>query len=246
MANRSSYPKSNDFVTHTVTMASVCWLNVKFEKQRIEQLEAVADELGLAFSKEGFSNEGPDSTGINFFDRGSSPKFRNTIWGDTDDVGLGIFDYVYTSGSSRNKIACLQTLIYFKSDELHLPQFKLSPKGLIQNVGNALGSPDINFSTHPEFSRKYQLDSENETAVRQLFQSELLDFFEKQRSSVSVEASGNRFILYRRQSLVSPKKLRGFMAEGFQIFQMLKSAQENSENVRRENKFKEECTVLFD
>ena len=187
------------FIAFILIMVAVCWYAAKSEKQRIEQCEAVADELGLAFSKEGFANEGPDLTGIKLFNRGSSRSFRNTIWGDTDDVDLGIFDYFFNASSgSKNKIGCLQTVIYFKSDELHLPQFEMSLEGLIQKLGNSLGSSDINFSSHPEFSGKYQLGGEDETAVRQLFHPEVLEFFESQGRGVSVEASGNRFILYRR------------------------------------------------
>ena len=49
-------------------------------------------------------------------------------------------------------------------------------------------SSDINFSSHLEFSRKYQLGGEDETAVRQLFHPEVLEFFESQGRGVSVEA----------------------------------------------------------
>ena len=118
--------------------------------------------------------------------------------------------------------------------------------GLIQKLGNSLGSSDINFPSHPEFSRKYQLGGEDETAVRQLFHPEVLEFFESQGRGVSLEASGNRFILYRRQLSVSPKKIREFMAEGYQVFQMLKSAQDKCESVGEEKTDKEACTVVFE
>ena len=68
-----------------------------------------------------------------------------------------------------------------ESDELRLPSFSLKPEGFLHRLVASLGLQDINFDTHPEFSRMYQLQGSDEESVRELFQPGVLEYFEQHK-----------------------------------------------------------------
>ena len=112
-------------------------------------------------------------------------------------------------------------MISFQSSNLCLPEFELRPEHFFHKIGQALGYSDIDFETHPEFSRRYLLRGPDEAAIRDFFQPELLSFFESNQG-VSLEASGDRLIYYRARKRIKPEEVRAFMEEGFRVYGAVK------------------------
>jgi hypothetical protein len=71
--------------------------------------------------------------------------------------------------------------------------------------------------THPSFSKKYLLRGEDESRIRELFNDDVLNFFETQ-NTVSVQADGGQFVIYRPKKCIKPDELRQFMDEGLRFF----------------------------
>ena len=192
----------------------------KFEKARTEQFQAVSDQLGLQFHPQG-DPEVQNSIGhLRLFNQGHSRKTKNMICGQTEDIDLAIFGYRYTTGGGKNQQTHQQTVISFLSPHLSLPEFELRPENLFHKIGQAFGYEDVNFDSHPLFSKRYLLRGPNEAAVRDFFTPELIEFFEGQ-AGVSVEASNNRLIYYRSRKRIKPAEVRSFMEEGFRIYGLL-------------------------
>ena len=143
--------------------------------------------------------------------------------GEANKVELAIFDYQYTSGGGENSRIYRQSILFFRSPKLNLPGFSLSPENVFHKIGGAFGIKDIDFETHPIFSKSYFLRGDNEAEIRGLFNNKLLNFIQSQQK-ISVEGSGDQLIFYRHKNRVKPEEIQSFMDEGFQVFdQFLRS-----------------------
>ena len=143
--------------------------------------------------------------------------------GEANKVELAIFDYQYTTHGGQHPQTHRQSLLFIRSPKLNLPDFSLRPENVFHKIGGSFGYKDINFETHPIFSKSYLLRGENEAAIRGLFNNELLNFIQSQQK-ICIEGSGDQIIFYRHKSRVKPEEVESFMKEGFQVFdQFLRS-----------------------
>ncbi len=194
----------------------------KYEKARTEQFQAVSDELGLQFHPKGDPAFQSSISHHRLFNQGHSRRTKNMIFGQTEDVELAIFGYRYTTGSGKHQQTHQQTVISFQSPHLALPEFELRPESFFHKIGKVFGYTDVNFDSHPLFSKRCLLRGANEAAIRDLFTPELLAFFEVQEG-VSVEASKDGLIYYRASKRIKPTDVRAFMEEGFRVYGILKT-----------------------
>ncbi|MEQ8786580.1 MAG: hypothetical protein RIC55_09790 [Pirellulaceae bacterium] len=198
--------------------------NMQYEKQRREGIQKVADELGLPFFPNGDPTLIAQLGMFNLFSQGRSRKIFNMLHGDTEEIGLGIFDYQFTTGSGKNSNTWKQTVVYFNSPNLNLPQFAMRPQSFFHKIGKMFGYQDIDFDTHPVFSQNFILQGANEASVRALFTPELLTFFEG-KTGISLEGQGAHLVFFRHNSRTKPDQLRDLMNEGFTVFKHLSSAE---------------------
>ena len=142
----------------------------------------------------------------------------------SEQLEVGIFEYQYTIGSGRHRRTVRQSVIYFRSPELNLPQFALRPENLFHNIGGVFGYQDIDFDSHPQFSKKYLLRGNDEQKVRELFATEVLGFFEGQ-DGISTKGGGDQLIFYRLGKRIKPEDVRPFIEEGLEVFRLFASSQ---------------------
>ena len=183
-----------------VILIIIVW--VQYEKQRTKEFKQVAEEMGFIFYPKGDDTQlriGVTArlSDFHLFSQGRSRKIRNMLHGVSEQLEVGIFGYQYTTGGGQSSDTVRQSVIYFRSPELNLPQFALRPENLFHNIGGVFGYQDIDFDSHPQLSKKYLLRGNDEQKVRQLFTTEVLGFFEGQ-DGVSTDGGGDQLIFYRR------------------------------------------------
>lgn len=196
-------------------------LGIWFERKRTAALEAVANELGLPYFPKGDSALVHQLSSFELFSKGRSRKIKNMIHGETANVELGIFDYQYRTGSGKNSRTWKQTVVYIRSAELNLPQFALRPENMFDKIGGFMGFQDIDFDTHPAFSKMYVLRGPSEEQIRGLFQSHVLEHFET-ASGINVEGGGDQLVYFRASRRAKPAQVKGLMEEGFKVFTLLR------------------------
>jgi hypothetical protein len=192
------------------------------ERKRTEAMKAAAEQLGLPFYPTGDPRLVSDLASFDLFSQGRSKKITNMIHGESDEVEVGVFDYQYTTGSGKNSHTSKQTVVYFQSEQLKLPQFALRPEHLFHRIGGVFGYQDIDFESHAAFSSAYLLRGSDEEQLREVFGENVLAFFEKQRG-VSVEGNGRRLVFYRAAKRMRPEQVRALMEEGFRVFALFRS-----------------------
>ncbi|MBL4884174.1 MAG: hypothetical protein JKY95_06525 [Planctomycetaceae bacterium] len=199
----------------------VIFFSLKYEKARTAQFQDVADELGLQFDPDGNSAVQGSIGQLQLFNQGHSKSTKNMLSGQNQDVDIAIFGYQYTTGTGKNSNTYSQSVISFQSSNLSLPKFELRPERIFHKIGQMFGYQDIDFDSHPGFSKQYILRAPDEAAVREFFTEDILDFFESQKG-ISIEASDNQLIYYRASKRIKPEDVKDFMSEGFNLYALLK------------------------
>jgi len=89
---------------------------------------------------------------------------------------------------------------------------------------------DVDFTSHPEFSKSYLLQGEDEENIRAIFTAKLLDYF-LTHEKITVEGKGNILIVYRDSFLGSDNRIAtdewtAFMDAAYQVFQQFAGSSE--------------------
>ena len=225
-------------------VVSLIWSVIKGRKRAREMRNAGAS-LNLREANKSDKKVLQDSIGQSrlFTDGSSWPK--TVLVGDVNGVRFTLADYNFHRGTTKSKTK-ETTLLTIQSNSLRLPPFALMPSGwLIDSLSSMVGYRDINFDSHPQFSKQYLLrafdeddqsnefsryeeasssafkEGANEQVVRELFGHELLDVLET-NSGVSLDGRGNQFILRRfTNQRIPADDLTAFVELGVKILSLL-------------------------
>lgn len=205
------------WVGGTVVVIAI-WMAIAaaFARKRTQALSATALQIGFTFEGNKWSDPGQSpQLKTTLFGKGSARTFRNIMTGSSSGLRVSLFDYSYVVGSGRNSHTYAQTVASFIKAGGALPEFEMEPKGILGKIGDALLHKNINFESHPEFSRRYQLRSPEQDRTRALFTPALLSFLESldPKKNWSLEGLGETLIIYRSGKRTKPEELRTFLEE---------------------------------
>jgi hypothetical protein len=199
----------------------VVYLSHRAQKRRTAALSALAENMGLPFFPAGDPGLLLELARFHLFSQGRAKRIRNMLHGDAGDVRVAIFDYQYTVGSGKHSHTHVQTVASFRVPELRLPEFALRPENLFHKIGGVFGYLDIDFESHPAFSRAYLLRGSNEPLIRRLFVPEVLVYFES-HNDLCVEGSGPQFVYYRNGRRLDPDAIRAWLETGFELLRLFR------------------------
>jgi hypothetical protein len=193
-------------------LVSSIWIAISAARarKRSRAFSASALEMGLAL--EGGTWSDPRKAphlNTTLFTKGSAKTFRNVMTGSSTGLHVSLFDYSYVVSDGRNSRTCAQTVASFSKTGMQLPEFQMGPKGLLQEFGDALFHANINFDSHADFSRRYQVRSFTQEKLVSCSLAEGLDPKQEWR----LEGSEETLIVYRAGKRVKPEDLRVFLDE---------------------------------
>jgi len=202
-------------------VALVSGIALYFQKRRSDKIEVAARALGFIFRRKATKEDQALIIGSHLADTGHARTVRNVLQpSGPAELAMFLFDYSYTIGKQTSE----QTIVRMQSPLLRLPPFSISPKTIFSKIGNVFGYSEINFSEAPEFSTKYLLRGRDEAAIRQLFNSSIIQFFEQERN-LTVEAAGDLMFLYHSKRPVKPEEMGTFVETGKRALALLLQAQ---------------------
>ena len=200
----------------------------KLGEQRTKKFTDFAEQMGMEFSVE---DEWDIGESLSAFDLFWEADITNVLSGDSEQLGYGeefevtVLECTYAIGEDAQ---VNQTVIYFRSPQLNLPKFQLSPEEWHHKIGSKLGYQDIDFESHPtavEFSKKYLLRGKDEQKIRALFTDAVLTFFAGHPDKGCVEGSDDQLIWYQPGKIIEPEDISAFMKEGFEVFRLFTQEQ---------------------
>ncbi|NCC62606.1 MAG: hypothetical protein EOM12_17095 [Verrucomicrobiae bacterium] len=208
------------FVGVGVLIITIMALSLLAAKKRREALSLIAEALNLTFTPKADASLIASLQDFSLFTKGHSKKAMNVMQGCANEINLTILDYQYTTGGGKNSSTFEQTVILFQSPQLNLPPFTVRPEHFFHRIGSAFGYQDIDFDTHPEFSKMYLLQGDNEQEVRDFFTDALFAFY-TEHPGFCTETKGDQLIFYRFAKKAKPEMIKAFMQEGFALFTIL-------------------------
>ncbi|NQT17941.1 MAG: hypothetical protein HQ582_34635 [Planctomycetes bacterium] len=194
----------------------------RLKKKRRRKLRRVAKSMNFSFTLDGRGGVPKSVDALYLFNQGHSHRFRNVMRGKANGIDVAIFDYGYVIGIGDHASTYDQTVILFLSPSLSLPAFSLRPEEFFDKIASVLGYEDIDFGTHPEFSKRYLLKAEDENMVRKVFTDDVLEFYTK-NEELHTEGTGDHLVFYRPDENVEPEEIQQFMEEGFGVFALFQS-----------------------
>jgi hypothetical protein len=198
--------------------------SIYYEKRRREALEQYCLTRGYRFEQERPGAEGQLIPICSLFDRGHSRKWRLTVTGSVGGRPFTAFEYRYTTGGGKSSQVHIESVMLWDSPDLKLPKFSLSPEGFFNRIGQKFGVQDFDFDEDPEFSKAYQLQGDNEAAVRALFtgtRRRLLMMAAPdtgRRTRHMLAGAGTKLLWWQDMRLPVDEKLDAFLTAGDQVY----------------------------
>ena len=196
-------------------------ISLHLQKKRTEAMKSVADTMNFTFAEKPDNALRERLSHFHLFSQGHSRKIRNVLTGHAGEMDVRVFDYRYTTGGGKNSHTWRQTVMLCESAKMSLPKFALRPEHFFHKLGQVFGLQDIDFDTHPGFSKRYLLKGDDEGETRRLFHADALTFYES-HGKLATEAAGHQLIHYHPSKRIPPDKLSEFIREGVRVLTLLR------------------------
>ena len=146
---------------------------------------------------------------------GHSKTVKDVISGVRAGEEVLFCNYRYVVGHGKHRHVSRQSIMVMKLKRT-LPDLVMAPEGFFSKVGQVFGAADVDFLTHPEFSKRFVLKGDDEETIRELFTFDLLEYFE-QRLGMTLEVFQDELVFYRSNKRCKPEALESFLMEGFEV-----------------------------
>ena len=149
--------------------AGIIALFVASERRRREALQQYAEQRGYQFERRRVKAEAALADVFPIFKQGRGRTWGSTITGQVGVRPFTLFEYVYVTGGGNSSHRHYLSMMLWESADVSLPRFSLAPEGFWRRVAQRFGAQDFDFEGDEEFSRGYELQGDDESAVRGLF-----------------------------------------------------------------------------
>ncbi len=202
-----------------VIVAGAIPLSRYLERKRRETYEAFCLTRGFTFEVARPGGEVHYAAVCPLFAKGHARTWGYTLGGRWSSRPFTAFEYRYTTGGGKNSHTHWLAMILWEDAEATLPRFSVTPEGFWDRLAQRFGRQDFDFVEDAEFSAAYQLQGDDEAAIRRLFAPDV------RRRLVATPgqhaAAGGRHLLWWRVGkLPKPDDLDTFFAEGDGIRQL--------------------------
>lgn len=164
---------------------------------------------------------------------GLAPLLSGLKRGTRHGTKFAVFEYTHCLvegdvGQNHSKPVC-QTVAWLYRPGTQLLEFAVSPDSYWKKVNTDIlelfSRPrDIDFKSHPTFSKNYRLCGDDEGAIRRLFTTDLLNFYE-QHPGLCTEVAGNKLLYYYSARHIDSADIQNFLKEAFRLLELIFSPQ---------------------
>lgn len=138
------------------------------------------------------------------------------------ELDISIFDYEYVVGRNRKRNTKRQTVFFFRSRALGLPEIYMKPENFLHRLANYLNlSQDIDFEEFPKFSKQYLLQGEDEDYIRHTMNDKVLEFFTKEKGW-TLEAVNFFLVFHKQDKLLKPWEVKRLYKKGLKLHEIIK------------------------
>ena len=184
--------------------------------RRQTNIEDLAKNYGLSYRSEKQKNT-LFLNNFHFFKTKSIHHIYNQL-ATKNDV-LTIFDIEFSEGEFIAKEVVRTTMLHIALEKL-VPEFTLDREGLLEKFYAFAGFKDIPIQEHSDFSKRFYLLGEDEVAITQFFNDDLIHFFES-NPYYHIESSGKGLLIFSKERHASIKEIKALFDFGKRLKQVI-------------------------
>jgi MFS superfamily sulfate permease-like transporter len=170
---------------------------------RQKVLQTLAKKIGATHFKPELAYNSTRMIHFSFFTGKKVKYLENRIIKELNGATLEFSDLLVTEGARTTENRYTTSVLFICHLDEHLPEFRLEEEGFLDKF---LKGDDINFESHPSFSKHYLLRGADEPAIRAFFTEEMIEFFEDNQG-FCVESKGDKILIYRDLTLTPPHEV---------------------------------------
>jgi|JI10StandDraft_1071094.scaffolds.fasta_scaffold00215_24 hypothetical protein len=197
------------------------------ERDRNSAIRNFAYNAGMVYSENAAVGMLKQLQAFELFKQGTQRKIKNLVIDRELDPEHFMFDYEYTISTGKTSHTYTQNVQFFDSKALSLPQFRLKPENFFDVLLDWFGFKDIDFITHPEFSKDFKLTGEFESVIRYYFDADILNLIERQKE-FNMEGMNFYLVIHTHQKVLPVQQLDGFKKFGTMLFELFKLRSQKS------------------
>jgi len=186
-----------------------------FEKRRAK-MKQLSGKLNMTYREEEQYGMIHQLEGFLLFQKGYRKQIRNLMSLTEMNFKIHVFDYEYQNRLTKTANRRNQTVLFFQSLDLGLPEFFMRPETLLDAIATKFGREDIDFKEWPKFSRAYYLKGPDEDFIRHHFTDQVIRYFTSNRGW-TIEAINFYLILYVPSKLIAENVIEEFMDVGLEV-----------------------------
>jgi hypothetical protein len=195
-------------------------ITVIADRKRSKAIEELSQQLRMEYTKKPPQTALSPYSSHDLFNKGRGKKMRNLMRRSENNLRTSYFDYQYTTGSGKNSKTHRISVAAVHNPAVFLPRFAMKPENLFHRIADKFTGKDIDFETHPEFSKMFVLRGEDETQIRRLFSVPALQHLE-QCKGLCIEAHTHQIIFYKQNKRMSAQKMEQFIRDSLETYAVL-------------------------
>jgi len=134
-----------------------------------------------------------------------------------------ISDVIFNEGAAFTAETFSTTLMVLKLNK-EIPQFSIEKEGVLDKLFDRVmaltGYKDIDFEMYPEFSSKFLIMGNDESAIRSFFTEEIIRFFETHQI-YHLESNGEAIVIFDKIKLARTDETMAFIDYGRELVALL-------------------------
>jgi len=148
------------------------------------------------------------------------------------DARIEVSDITLSEGARQEQDDTHLTVMHLTDLDMHVPDFALEPERLWSRFSELVSGKDIDFAEFPEFSEKYYLRGDDETAIRNFFNESLIKFLES-RDDMHVECHKHRMLIYKKRDLLDVAEIEDIEKFAEELIRVMTEGQKTAQAVFR-------------
>ena len=136
-----------------------------------------------------------------------------------DMTSFRIFDLVFSEGAFIAREVVRTTMLHIELEK-ELPIFTLDREGFLEKVYAFAGFEDIPIENHSDFSKRFYLLGEDENAIKEFFDDDLVHFFES-NPYYHIESNGHSLLLFGKERLAGIKEIKAMLDFGKRLKEVI-------------------------
>lgn len=192
------------FLVGLVTVYAV-YISKKQENERLVRLKEMALRSGFSYSENiNINVDDVLTVGVKM-----GGKIWNVLTATRQGVVWRIFDYRFGIGKKIH----LQT-VFMAETGRKFPAFSLMRETFLKKFDKLTGNlNDLTFDKNPSFSKQYILNGEDENSIRNLFNPNILHYFETHPLNGTIYAHENKIVFYQQDKRLAPEEMMPILEE---------------------------------